>query len=158
MRNGDFSGGLSSWTTQVFATGSFTGFPKLTVQREPACLSDRVANPYFQLDVPGEADGAIEQKIDLPITPTTLSLVVWGGSDPVTFTVSLIDVASNEHELESFTPPPIQEPNGGCLGTVAPVRKAYSLEAWNGPVTLRFRATSPGSNGTIASIDDVVVE
>jgi hypothetical protein len=156
--NGDFSGGMSPWKTRVFATGGFTGFPKLTVQREPACLSDRLANPYFQLDVPGEADGAIEQQINLPITPTTLSLVVWGGAQAVTFTVSLIDVASQEHELESFTPPPIQDPNGGCLGSVAPIRKTYTLEAWNGPVTLRFRATSTGSNGTIASLDDVVVK
>lgn len=156
--NGDFSGGMSPWMTQVFAAGSFTGFPKLTVQREPACLSDRLANPYFQLDVPGNSDGAIEQKINLPTTPTTLSLLVWGGADPVIFTVSLIDVASQEHELESFTPPPIQDANGGCLGSVSPIRKVYPLEAWNGPVTIRFRATSEGSNGTIASIDDIVVK
>ena len=153
---------MSPWTTRVFATGSFSGFPKFTIPAEPACLPNRIANPYFQIDVPGGANGALEQQVTLPTRTTVFSFVVWGAADPVTVTVSLVDAADPmqlEQVLDTFTPPPLQAANGSCISTQI-VMKAYQLEAASasaGPTILRFRASSSGSNGTIIGIDDVSI-
>jgi len=154
--------GMSPWTTHVFATGNFSGFPKFTIQPEPACLPNRLANPYFQIDVPGGANGALEQQIQLPARTTILSFLVWGAADPVTVTVSLIDAADPmqlEEVLETFTPPPLQASNGSCISTEI-LMKAYQLETptpSTGPIILRFRASASGTNGTIVGIDDVAI-
>jgi hypothetical protein len=161
VSNGTFSAGMSPWMTHVFATGNFSGYPKFAIPGEPACLPNRLANPYFQIDVPGGANGALEQQVTLPTRSTILSFVAWGGADPVTVTVSLVDPADpmQEQVLETFTPPPLQASNGSCTSSqilmkadpIAPTGAARLM-------TLRFRASASGSNGTIVGIDDVSID
>jgi hypothetical protein len=158
ITNGDFSAGLSSWTQVKLVTSFGGGFPKFTPVPTHGCVA---ASDFFEFDVPGNADGYLEQEIDLPpAPPTTLGLTVWGNLDPVTVTISVF-ADGTDHLLDTFVPAASQALDMGtccvCSGATS-VRKAYSLAAYKGKhVAVRLRATASGTNGTIVNFDDVSV-
>jgi RHS repeat-associated protein len=159
IQNGDFGNGLTSYTTTVVSTGSFSGFPHFVINTSSHCIpSAQVGNPFLSLDVPGGADGYVEQQVVLPNGPTTLSFTSWVNQDAVTVTISIITVSDGkEHVLETYTPPSLEVSASACTGNT-PITKSYSLTAYAGQtIKVRLRATSGGVNGTIADFDNLSI-
>jgi len=161
LQNGDFSAELTGWTQTVVAAGTMPGFPQFNISTSGVCVPTEAGNPYFALNVPGQADGYIEQQVALPAAPAaSLRFLTWGQVTVTTATISIVTPDAQAHVLEVFTPPPIQTDFFGtvfCSG-VAPVEKAYDLSAFAGQtVKVRIEATSGGSNAAIANFDNVVL-
>ncbi|MBM3225537.1 MAG: hypothetical protein FJZ47_17300, partial [Candidatus Tectomicrobia bacterium] len=144
VKNGDFSNGLTGWTQRIISGGIFAGFPKFLTFSSLRCLPSQQGNPFFALDVPGDADGILEQQVTIPPASVTngavLSLRSWGSNEPVTVTISIVPTGQAEVILESYRPPLIENfPN--CTGNL-PVVKSYDLAAFaRQTVTLRLRGT-----------------
>lgn len=157
LRNGDFSLGLQFFTTTVVAGGSFPGYPRFVENGAP-CLPSQDGNHFLAIDVPGGADGYVEQQLALPDEASTLRLRSWGHLQAVTATISVITkIDGIEHVLERFTPPRLQASPSACSGQ-RPVVKVYDLTPYRGQaVRVRLRATSAGYNGTIADFDDLSI-
>lgn len=157
LRNGDFSAGLDHYTTTAVAPGSFSGFPKFEETGAP-CLPSQVGNRFLAVDVPGGADGYVEQQLQLPDETTTFRLRTWGNLQAVTATISIITLIDNvEHVLEKYTPPQLQATPTTCSGR-KPVVKVYDLTPYRGQnIRVRLRATSTGNNGTFADFDDLSI-
>ncbi len=179
VQNGDFSNGLSGWTTVKVTTstgarGDYPIFEVLTDSPGPleTCFpSQKVGNPFLNIEVPFGADGYVEQPVAVPPSGGQLSFLSWGWesnntalgfSGLVDAYVRIVDVNSVDHPIETYTPPPMFIPGGGivqdvCTGN-SPVLKTYDLSAYSGQtVKLRLGATSENCCGTNAFFDDVVV-
>src|SRR2546422_2600781 len=119
VRNGDFSGGLSDWTTvKVQPFGSYPTFDVVT-DLGTCTPSDRAGNPFLSIVVPLGADGYVEQNVSIPTTGAGLSFVSWGweNNDPifgisglVNARVAIVDAFGTEHTLQTFIPPPMLNP------------------------------------------------
>jgi hypothetical protein len=151
LQNGDFStGDLSFWTTTTVNPGSFSGFPHFEVQTTQSFLPSQEGNPFFSLDVPGGAEGFIEQTFTLPDAGSIiLSYRVWGALDPVSAFVSANTLT------DSFTPPPLEAGVGIPSGNTDETRTMDISSLAGQSVTLRVGATSTGVNGTILDVDDI---
>jgi hypothetical protein len=161
LQNGDFSAGLTGWTPTVVAAGVIPGFPQFNISTAGTCVPAQAGNPYFALNVPGQADGYIQQQVALPASPAaSLRFVTWGNVDVTTATISIVTPDAQVHILQVFAPPPVQSDLFGdvfCSG-LTPTTKSYDLSAFAGQmVNVRIEATSGGSNAAIANFDNVVV-
>jgi hypothetical protein len=158
VQNGDFSKGLSFYTQTVVSPGSFSGFPKFEIFTSVQCDPSRNGIPYLAIDVPGGADGYVEQQLTLPNSPTQLTFLTWGNLDPTTATISIVTTADGvEHVLGSYTPPPLEATETTCSGAV-PITKSFDLSSFKGQtIKLRIRATSTGFDGTIADFDNLSI-
>jgi photosystem II stability/assembly factor-like uncharacterized protein len=158
IQNGDFNKGLSSYSETVVSPGSFTGFPKFEIFTTTQCDPSQNGNPYLAIDVPGGADGYVEQQLTLPDRASKLTFRTWGNLNPTTATVSIITTADGvEHVLASYAPPPLEATETTCSGAV-PITKSFDLTGFKGQkIKLRLRATSTGFDGTIADFDDLSI-
>src|SRR2546425_6529061 len=174
VKNGDFSLGLSDWTTvKVQPVGSYPTFDVVT-DLGMCTPSDRVGNPFLSIVVPFGADGYVEQSVSIPTTGAALSFASWGweNNDPiygisglVNARVAIVDAFGTENTLQTFIPPPMLNPGNPnnpnddtCTGN-SPVLKSYDLSAFSGQtVKLRIGATSQNCCGTNALFDDVNIE
>lgn len=157
VQNGDFSAGLAGWTQ-----GGNADVGTLTHKH---CLPAQEGNPFLYINAYWGLDGWVEQNLTLPDAPTTLVFRTWGHLDPVTASVRILDQLGVEHVLDTFTPPITEWSEDAnnpskpllCTGN-GPVQKSYSLLPYKGQsITLRFRGTSNGTNGTFADFDDVEI-
>ncbi len=176
IQNGDFSNGLTDWTTVKLQTsqgirGEYPIFEVLTqmpVGTIDCTPSDKEGNPFLNIEVPFGANGYVEQQVTIPSPAAQLSFVSWGnelGLGEVNAYVILVDASGTQHTLETFTPPPMLNPgdpnnpnDDTCTGN-SPALKAYDLSAYSGQtVKLRLGATSENCCGTNAFFDDVDIE
>src|SRR6266567_4809664 len=192
MLNGDFSNGLLGWTSSKTSKvwgvrGEYPIFEVL--KRNPGysggqampdtCFpSQRMGNPFLNIEVPFGASGYVEQSATIPaFGPAQLSFLSWGweGNNPalgfsglVNASVSVVDSNNIQHNLETYTPPPmftptgtVSSPSASCIGNV-PVFKTYDFSAYLGQkVKIRLGAISQKSQnccGTNAFFDDVDLE
>ncbi len=155
VKNPNFSAGLADYTTGVVSTGFFPGYPHFDTLTSPACYAGPITT-YLGLDVPGGADGYVQQQVTLPATPTTFSFTTWGNLDPVTATISVID-GGVVTVLDSYTPPPLEASETTCSGNI-PIVKSYSLKAFAGQtITIQLEATSEGDDGTFADFTNLSI-
>ncbi len=155
LSNGDFSNGLSCWTQYTIAPGAFSGFPHYTTSSTDFCLAS-TTNPFASIDVPGGADGTLNQTFTVPTGTPTLYMYTWGNLDPVTVTVSVQYADANPVVLGTFTPPTLANSEYSCTPGAVPVIESFNMTAYAGlPVTLTIGATSNGSDGTLVQFDDI---
>lgn len=156
IANGEFSAGLTDWTSQALSPSSlYPGYPHFRVIEEAKCEPLQRGNPFLEIDVPGGARGYVQQQLTVPAAPGPLTFHTWGNLDPVQVTVSAVTVADAVvHPLLAYTPPTLQASGGGCSGA-KPVNESLSVTALAGKaIELRLEATSTGSIGTIADFDN----
>jgi hypothetical protein len=121
---------------------------------EPVLKCERAQrhHPYLQFDVPGGADGYVEQSIIVPVNPARLRFRTWGDLEPVTATVSIVN-GLTVHHLLSYRPPALRASPGSCSHS-KPTTKSLDLRRYAGQaVALRIEATASGAQGTIADFD-----
>ncbi len=176
IQNGDFSNGLTDWTTVKLQTsqgirGEYPIFEVLTqmpVGTIDCTPSDKEGNPFLSIEVPFGANGYVEQQVTIPSSAANLSFASWGnelGLGEVNAYVIVVDASGTPHPLETFTPPPMLNPgdpnnpnDDTCTGN-STVLKSYDLSAYSGQtVKLRLGATSENCCGTNAFFDDIDVE
>jgi hypothetical protein len=159
--NPSFARGLHGWRTAVAKRGIQPGSPHISVLRtapEPIlkCLRSQRHHPYLHMDVPGGADGYIEQSIIVPVRPGRLSFRTWGDLEPVRATVSIVDGVA-AHRLLSFTPPRLRVTPTSC-SHLKPITKSLNVTRYAGQaVGLRIEATAQGLAGTIADFANFVL-
>jgi hypothetical protein len=153
IKNGDFSG-LTDWTSVSVSAGSFSGYPMFDLRNGQACNS---VGTYLGIDVPGGADGYVEQTVTLPQGKNTLSFLSWNDLDSTTVTITVV-VGGQAAVLDSYSPPSVYADDSlDCSGNV-PITKTYDLSQYAGQtITVRLEATSDGSDGTIANFTNVSV-
>lgn len=159
LQNGDFNDGFGFYTTGTVASGSSPGFPKINVSTEVgSCLSSRIGNPFASLNVPNGADAFFEQQVAVPDSSNqVVSFTSWGEVSPVTVTVSVIPSSGPTVVLGTFTAPQIMSDDTTCSQT-GPATESFSLASFQSDtVTIRFEATSAGSDLAIANFDDMFV-
>jgi hypothetical protein len=155
LSNGDFSNGLACWTQYTISPGGFSGFPHYTTSSTDFCLAS-TTNPFASIDVPGGADGTLNQTFYVPTGTPTLYMYTWGNLDPVTVTVSVQYSDANPVVLGTFVPPTLANSEFSCTPGAVPVIKSFDLTAYAGlPLTLTIDATSTGSDGTLVQFDDI---
>jgi Carboxypeptidase regulatory-like domain len=156
IKNPDFSEGLTDYTTGVVAPGFFPDYPQFDVESGAPCFPG-ASGSFLGIDVPGGADGYVEQEVTLPDTPTTFSFTTWGNLDPVTATISVVH-GGVLTVLDTYTPPTLQADDAGdCTGN-KPIVKSYNLSAYAGQtITVRMEATSGGDDGTIADFTNLSI-
>ena len=155
LMNGDFSNGLTGWTT-----GVIQGSPELKIYTDSQCLPSQSGNPYFAINVPFGESGYVEQAVTLP-GDAMLSVRTWGQLDATTATISVIDQDGVEHVLDQYIASRLIDhytfpgPTFFCTSNQPDV-KMLAVTGFGGQrVKIRFRATSPGYDGTFACFDDV---
>jgi hypothetical protein len=160
--NPGFGHRLNGWRAVVVARGSEPGYPHISVLRtssQPStnCGGGQRGHPHLQMDVPGGADGYVEQEIIVPVKPGRLTFRTWGQLEPVKVTVSITPGAA-AHRLLSFIPPALQASPSGCSG-LKPITESLNMTRYAGEaVGLRIQATSQGHTGAIADFDDFVLD
>jgi hypothetical protein len=155
LSNGDFSNGLTCWTQYTISPGGFSGFPHYTTSSTDFCLAS-TTNPFASIDVPGGADGTLNQTFYVPTGTPTLYMYTWGNLDPVTVTVSVQYADANPVVLGTFTPPTLANSDYTCTPSAVPVIESFNMTPYAGlPVTLTIDATSNGSDGTLVQFDDI---
>jgi len=159
IANGEFSQGLSGWSTQILAPGSYSGYPHFRVITEAKCEPAQTGNPFLEIDVPGSARGYVQQQITVPTSPGPLTFRTWGNLEPVQVTISAVTVAGNAvHTLLAYSPPTLQGSVASCSGA-KPVTESLNVSALAGAtIDLRLEATSTGHIGTIADFDNFSLE
>jgi hypothetical protein len=157
IRNGTFSHGLRGWRKTVIKHGEFSSYPQITASTNVHCFAKQIGNPFLQIDVPGGANGYVQQSFKVPRHPGRLTFTTWGNLEPVSATVSIV-AGHTIKTLLSFTPPTLQGNSAsGCSGK-KPLRKSFKVGHWAGKrIALRFQATSTGTDGTIADFDNVTL-
>jgi hypothetical protein len=154
ITNGEFSQGLTGWTTQVLAQGQYAGYPHFRVITEAKCEPAQQGNPFLEIDVPGGARGYVQQQIAVPAAPVPLTFRTWGNLEPVQVTVSAVTSDGVAHSLLAYSPPTLQGSVAGCSG-LKPIPESLDVAAYGGQtIGLRLEATSAGRDGTIADFDD----
>jgi hypothetical protein len=160
--NPGFGHRLNGWRAVVVAKGSDPGYPRISVLRTPSapnlnCGGGQRGHPHLEMDVPGGADGYVEQGIIVPPKPGRLTFRAWGQLEPVKVTVSIVP-GTVAHKLLSFNPPALQTSPGGCSG-LKPVTESLNMTRYAGEaVGLRIQATSQGHTGAIADFDDFALD
>jgi hypothetical protein len=155
--NPNFSHGLRGWRAAVVAHGTDAGFPHISVVHtapEPMLKCDKAqrAHPYLEIDVPGGADGYVEQNIIVPVNPGRLTFRTWGGLEPVKVSVSIVD-GPLVHQLRSFNPPTLQASPTGC-SNAKPITESFNVSRYSGEaVGLRIQATSEDLTGAGVDFD-----
>ena len=153
IKNGDFSSGLANWSTGVLSEGSFSGFPHITSEIGTNCAPSLAGKSHVQIDVPGGADGYVEQLIKVPAEPGSLTFLAWGNLDPVNVTISAV-VEGTPKPLSQFVPVSLESGEGECSGAT-PEKGSVGLSAYAGKeIGLRVEATAGGIDGTIAGLTD----
>lgn len=154
IANGEFSQGLSGWTTQVLAAGQYAGYPHFRVITEAKCEPAQQGNPFLEIDVPGDARGYVQQQIAVPAAPGPLTFRTWGNLEPVQVTIAAVTANGVAHPLLAYSPLTLQSSVGGCSG-LKPASESLNVSAYaNQTIGLRLEATSTGNDGTIADFDD----
>ncbi len=154
ITNGEFSQGLTGWSTQVLAQGQYAGYPHLRVITEAKCEPAQQGNPFLEIDVPGGARGYVQQQITVPAAPGPLTFRTWGNLESVQVTISAVTSDGAAHSLLAYSPPTLQGSVGGCSG-LKPVPESLNVAAYAGQtIGLRLEGTSAGHDGTIADFDD----
>ncbi len=155
IANGEFSEGLTGWTTQVISPGSYFGYPHFRVINEAKCEPAQSGNRFLEIDVPGNAAGYVQQQIAVPASPGPLTFRTWGNLEAVQVTISAVTVADNAvHTLLSYSPPTLQATPSTCSSS-KPVSESLDVSAYAGKtIDLRLQATASGHDGTIADFDD----
>lgn len=155
VQNGEFVGSLEGWSTVVVSEGSFAGYPHIKSATGVPCDAALSAQTFLSMDVPGGADGYVQQQITVPSSSPPLTFLAWGNLEPVQVTIDAVS-GSNVTELLRITPPALQSgPDGEtCTGAV-PAHESVNLAAFAGQtVGLRVEATSVGFNGTLTGLTD----
>ena len=158
IQNGDFNDGFGFYTTGIVAGGSSSGFPTFNVSTDAgSCLTSQFGNPFASLNVPNGADGFFQQQVAVPDAEgQVVSFTSWGNVSPVTVTVSVIS-SGGPVVLGSFTAPQILTNDTTC-SSISPATESFSLNQFEGQmVTIRFEATSTGSDQAIANFDNMFV-
>jgi hypothetical protein len=154
ISNGEFSQGLTGWTTQVLAQGQYAGYPHFRVITEAKCEPAQSGNPFLEIDVPGGARGYVQQQIAVPAAPDPLTFRTWGNLEPVQVTISAVTSDGVAHSLLAYSPPTLQGSVVGC-SDLKPIAESLNVAAYAGKtIGLRLEATSAGHDGTIADFDD----
>jgi PASTA domain len=154
ITNGEFSQGLTGWTTQVLAQGPYAGYPHFRVLTEAKCEPAQQGNPFLEIDVPGGARGYVQQQIAVPAAPGPLTFRTWGNLETVQVTISAVTSNGAAHPLLAYSPPTLQGSVGGCSG-LKPIPESLNVAMYAGQtIGLRLEATSAGHDGTIADFDD----
>jgi pimeloyl-ACP methyl ester carboxylesterase len=155
IKNGDFSSGLANWPATTVSEGSFSGYPKIFTETGVPCAPPAISGKaHVHIDVPGGADGYIEQLVKVPANPGALSFLVWGALDPVTVTISAVSEGSAT-PLLSFVPPSLEGPAAHECSGNAPEALSADLKPYAGKeVGLRVEATAGGFDGTIVGLTD----
>lgn len=157
IRNGDFSAGMAEWPVTVRSEGMYSGYPKIEIDTNDGCATGRTGDAYLKFDVPGHADGYVQQEITVPAHPGPLTFLTWGNVEPPAVTISAVTAGNVAHELSSYSPPALETGAHACSGA-SPVTQEVSLAAYAGQtIGLRIEATSAGDEGTIAGIDNLVL-
>lgn len=152
--NGDFSKGFTCWTQTTLSTGTFAGYPHYSIESSGYCLGSS-GNPFYSVDVPGNAVAVLSQTFPVPTGNPTLYMYTWGALDPVTVSILITPSGGSAVDIGDFVPPPLQATETTCSGAV-PVVESFSLSNYAGQmVTLGIWATSGGADGTIAHFDDI---
>jgi PASTA domain len=153
ISNGEFSQGLSGWSTQVISPGSYSGYPHFRVETEAKCEPAQSGNPFLEIDVPGGAAGYVQQQVAVPSAPGPLTFRTWGNLEPVQVTISAVQ-GSVVKTLLAYSPPTLQGSVASCSGA-KPIPESLDVSAFAGKsIDLRLEATSGGHDGTIADFDD----
>ena len=120
--NGDFSNGLSGWTTGVLreGTGLFQGYPKILIHND--VISGRQAyKPSVALDVPGGTAAYVQSSYFLLSTPQKLKLEVFGHYQVTLATIQVVmEGDPNPIIIDNFPPPRVEV-------NELPITKEYSL-------------------------------
>ena len=159
IQNSDFNDGFGFYTTGVVAAGSSSGFPQINISTNAGmCLPTQFGNPFASLNVPNGADGYFEQQVAVPDAGgQVVSFVSWGDVSPVTVTVSAIVNGGQPQVLGTFTAPQLLTNDSTCSSN-SPVFETFSLANFQAEtITLRFEATSTGSDQAIANFDNIFV-
>jgi hypothetical protein len=152
ISNGEFSQGLTGWTTQV--VGPYAGYPHFHVSTEAKCEPAQQGKPFLEIDVPGGARGYVQQQIAVPAAPGPLTFRTWGNLEPVQVTISAVTSDGVAHSLLAYSPPTLQGTVVSCSG-LKPIPESLNVAAYAGQtIGLRLEATSTGHDGTIADFDD----
>jgi hypothetical protein len=119
------------------------------------CDRSQGTKPFLSIDVPGGADGYVQQQLTVPKKPGHLTFRTWGNLDPVQVTISIVTVRDKlVHKVLTYSPPSLQGMTTSCSGRT-PVTKSISVSAFAGQkIDLRVQATSSEGNGTIADFDN----
>lgn len=154
ISNGEFSQGITGWTTQVLAQGQYAGYPHFRVITEAKCEPAQQGNPFLEIDVPGGARGYVQQQIAVPAAPGPLTFRTWGNLEPVQVTISAVTSDGVAHSLLAYSPPTLQGSVVGC-SSLKPIPESLDVAAYAGQtIGLRLEATSTGHDGTIADFDN----
>ncbi len=153
IQNGNFNG-LANWTSVAVSSGGFSGYPMFDLRNGQACNS---VGTYLGIDVPGGADGYVEQTITLPQGSTSLSFRSWNDLDATLVTITVV-ANGQTTQLDSYSPPSVYANDSLACSGNTPIIKSYDLSQWSGQtITIRLEATSAGADGTIANFTDVTV-
>ncbi len=141
----------------MVSEGAFIGYPHITAGSGANCDVAQAGIPHLGIDVPGGAEGYVEQLVKVPAHGATLSFLAWGSLEPVS--VGVIAVTGGvPHKLLEFSPSPIEGPGEGECSGKGPVKQTVDMAAYAGQeVGLRIEATSSGYNGTFANITDIAL-
>jgi len=153
IQNGNFNG-LADWTSVAVSSGGFSGYPMFDLRDGQPCNS---VGTYLGIDVPGGADGYVEQTITLPQGSYSLSFRSWNDLDATLVTISVV-AGGQTTQLDSYSPPSVYADDSLDCTDNTPITKSYDLTRWAGQtITIRLEATSDGSDGTIANFTNVTV-
>jgi hypothetical protein len=166
VANGSFTAGLAHWSKKAVSRGQDgAGYPRIAVGALNStasgenwswmqkCARSQGSRPFAFIDVPGGANGYIQQQLKVPRSTGRLKFRTWGNLEPTEVTISIV-AGGQVHPVLTYSPPPLQGNRAnGCSGK-RPVTKSVNVAAYAGKtVRLRVEATSTGSVGTIADFD-----
>lgn len=159
IQNGEFSQGLNGWTSTIVAPGIYSGYPHLRVITQAKCEPAQAGNPFLEIDVPGGANGYVQQQISVPQAPGPLTFRTWGNLEAVQVSIGVVTLSDHVvHSLLAYTPPTLQASPGTCSGR-KPITQSLDVTAFAGQtVDLRVEATASGFDGTIADFDNFALQ
>jgi len=157
IQNGSFSqgvGGFADWSQVKVAGGTFAfdGYPQFRNTPNTECGAH---SPALVIDVPGGADGYVQEQ-NIVVPPNgQLSLLSWGDNTAVEARISVVTSGNAVHLLGSYQPRVIQANNGTSCSGASPVTKTFNMSAFSGQtVAVRIEALDPTGKATNGSIAD----
>src|SRR5436853_2042579 len=153
VRNGDFSQGLSYWTSTVARTWQGVqgpSYPIFTIERD----AQNNNYPSLAIDAPNNSDGYVEQAVSIPQSPNVvLSFQTWGHHDPVSAIISIIDQQCTTHEKRRYDPTCKMD-----FDCISPETVNIDLTEFNGQaIRIRFEVTSPNGIGAIGDFANISI-
>ena len=125
------------------------------------CFPAQNNNRYVSINTGGTGEGTLAQTFRVPLGATALTLRSWAFNAGATATVSIVNAAGAETQLDSYAPPAEWIDTKATCSPSAPQQYApsYPIATLAGQtITLKLRAAGGGGTSADVNWDDIAIK